>query len=40
MQLAGPPFEAWVREIEARGIDVVEPISGYGVFVSCAQPRR
>ena len=33
MQLAGPPIEAWVREIEARGIDVVEPVSGYAVFV-------
>jgi hypothetical protein len=33
VQLAGPPIDAWVREIEARGIDVVEPVSGYAVFV-------
>ena len=30
VQLAGPPTDEWVREIEARGVDVVEPISGYG----------
>lgn len=35
VQLAGPPIDAWVREIEARDIDVVEPISAYAVFV-CA----
>ena len=28
-----PAIESWVREIEARGIDVVEPVSGYAVFV-------
>lgn len=33
VQLAGPPIDSWVREIEARGIDVVEPVSGYAVFV-------
>jgi hypothetical protein len=33
VQLAGPPIESWVREIEARGIDVVEPVSGYAAFV-------
>ena len=34
VQLAGPPLDTWVRAIEARGIDVVEPISGYALFVS------
>ena len=33
IQLAGPPIDAWVRQMEARDIDVVEPISGYAVFV-------
>ena len=33
VQLAGPPIDSWVKEIEARGIDVVEPVSGYAVFV-------
>ena len=33
VQLAGPVSEEWVREIEARGVDVVEPISIYGLFV-------
>jgi hypothetical protein len=28
VQLAGPPTDEWVREIEAQGVDVVEPISG------------
>jgi Mg-chelatase subunit ChlD len=34
VQLAGPPTDEWVREIEAQGVDVVEPISGYGLFVN------
>ncbi len=34
VQLAGPPLDTWVRAIEARGLDVVEPVSGYGLFVS------
>ncbi|MGH9384431.1 MAG: S8 family serine peptidase [Vicinamibacterales bacterium] len=34
VQLAGPPLDAWVRAIEARGLDVVEPVSGYALFVS------
>jgi subtilisin family serine protease len=34
VQLAGPPLDPWVRAIEARGIDVVEPVSGYALFVS------
>ena len=33
VQLAGPPNEEWTRQIEAQGIDVVEPISSYGLFV-------
>jgi subtilisin family serine protease len=33
VQLAGPVSEEWVREIEAGGVDVVEPISIYGLFV-------
>jgi subtilisin family serine protease len=33
VQLIGPPTEDWTREIEARGVDVVEPISAYGLFV-------
>jgi subtilisin family serine protease len=36
VQLAGPPLDPWVRAIEARGIDVVEPVSGYGLFVSAS----
>jgi subtilisin family serine protease len=35
VQLAGPPTEEWVRLLESRpGIDVVEPVSGYGLFVN------
>lgn len=33
VQLAGPPNEEWTRQIEAQGVDVVEPISAYGLFV-------
>lgn len=33
VQLAGPPIEAWVKQIEARHVEVVEPVSGYAVFV-------
>lgn len=33
VQLAGPPNEEWIRAIEAQGVDVVEPISSYGLFV-------
>jgi subtilisin family serine protease len=36
VQLAGPPLDAWVRAIEARGVDVVEPVSGYALFVCAA----
>ena len=39
VQLAGPPIDAWVRAIEARGLDVVEPVSGYGVVRVCAERR-
>jgi hypothetical protein len=34
VQLAGPPLDAWVRAIEGRGIDVVEPAAAYALFVS------
>ncbi len=33
VQLAGPPHLEWIDEIERRGVDVVEPLSGYGLFV-------
>lgn len=33
VQLAGPPNEEWTKQIEAQGVDVVEPISSYGLFV-------
>ncbi len=33
VQLAGPPSEEWSRTIEEQGVDVVEPISAYGLFV-------
>jgi hypothetical protein len=33
VQLAGPPNEEWTRAIEDQGVDVVEPISAYGLFV-------
>ncbi len=33
VQLIAPPNEEWIRTIEAQGVDVVEPISRYGLFV-------
>ena len=33
VQLAAPPTAEWVEAIEARDVDVVEPISSYGLFV-------
>jgi subtilisin family serine protease len=36
VQLAAPPTAEWVAAIEALGIDVVEPVSGYGLFVRAA----
>ena len=33
VQLAGPPNDEWTRQIEMQGVDVVEPISAYGLFV-------
>lgn len=33
VQLAGPPTEEWSRTIEGQGVDVVEPISAYALFV-------
>lgn len=34
VQLAGPRSEAWTRAIEAEGVEVVEPMSRYGLFVT------
>lgn len=39
VQLAGPPLEKWVRDVEATGVDVAEPISAYGLFVF-ASPQQ
>lgn len=33
VQLVGPPEPEWIGQIESRGIDVVEPISSYSLFV-------
>jgi subtilisin family serine protease len=33
VQCAAPPSEDWIRELEGHGVDVVEPISAYGLFV-------
>jgi len=33
VQLAAPPTQEWTRAIEARGVEVVEPIGAYGLFV-------
>ena len=33
IQLAAPPTEEWVRTIEGQGVEVVEPISAYGLSV-------
>lgn len=33
IQLAAPPTEEWIRAIEEQGVEVVEPISAYGLFV-------
>lgn len=33
VQLIGPPTEEWTRQIEERGVQVVEPVSRYGLFV-------
>ena len=33
VQLAAPPSEDWIRAIEEQGVDVVEPVSAYGLFV-------
>lgn len=34
VQLAGPPTMEWIRRIEERGLNVVEPVSLYGLFVT------
>lgn len=39
VQLAAPPNEEWIRTIEEQGVDVVEPVSGYGLFV-VGSPER
>lgn len=33
VQLDGPPIPEWIDAIEACGVDVVEPIGAYGLFV-------
>src|SRR5262245_60245164 len=33
VQLDGPPIPAWIEAIEARGVDVIEPVGAYAVFV-------
>jgi subtilisin family serine protease len=33
VQLDGPPTPEWTQQIEYRGVDVVEPVSAYGLFV-------
>jgi subtilisin family serine protease len=33
VQLAGPREEDWIKAIESQGVDVIEPISAYGLFV-------
>jgi hypothetical protein len=33
VQLAGPPTDEWLQALASQGVDVVEPISGYGLFV-------
>ena len=39
VQLAGPRTDEWIRAIEAEGVEVVEPISRYGLFVT-GDPAR
>lgn len=39
VQLSAPPNEEWIRAIEERGVDVVEPVSAYGVFVAGSADR-
>ena len=34
VQLIGPPVPEWIAGIEERGVDVVESISAYGLFVT------
>lgn len=33
VQLDGPPIASWVGDIEALGVEVVEPVGAYGLFV-------
>lgn len=42
VQLAAPPQAAWIQAIAEQGVEVVEPISAYGLFVvgSPAQVNR
>ena len=39
VQLIAPPTPEWVARIEEQGVEVVEPISRYALFV-CALPER
>ena len=36
VQLVGPPNQEWIRAVEAEGVDVVEPVSAYGLLVACS----
>ncbi|MBS4032589.1 MAG: S8 family serine peptidase [Clostridiales bacterium] len=37
LQLIAPPALEWVEELGRMGVDVVEPVSAYGLFVVCGQ---
>lgn len=37
LQLVAPPALEWVEELGGMGVDVVEPVSAYGLFVVCGQ---
>ena len=39
VQLVAPPNDEWVRIIEARDVDVVEPVSTYGLVVAARAGR-
>ncbi len=35
VQLIAPPLPQWIQELEQHGVDVVEPVCSYGLFVVC-----
>ncbi|MDW7651794.1 MAG: S8 family serine peptidase, partial [Bacillota bacterium] len=39
IQLIAPPLPQWVSELEQKGLDVVEPIGAYGLFVVCSREQ-